>query len=359
MGKPVFRAGEQVFFRALKEKVDHYFRSNQLNTSGGRPLYFKSSIQIISTVFLYGVLVFWQPVVWLALPLAVLLGMHLAMLGFNIMHEGGHHCFSRHSWLNHAAGFSLNALGGNIAFWKVKHNINHHTFTNINGFDSDINVEPFMRLHPGQPWLPGHRFQHIYWFLLYGISYGAWVFYEDFVKYFSQRMAAGDEKQLMPWKEHVIFWATKVIYVAVFIGLPVYLAGWVYGLVGFLVVSFSCGLFTSVVFQLAHVVESTHFPEVPEAEQKIDTEWAVHQVQTTANFGTKNKILFWMMGGLNFQVEHHLFPRVSHIHYPAISRIVRETCREFNVRYHEYDSMWTAFLSHLQFLKKAGSPSFS
>lgn len=358
MNKPAFRTGQQVFFKALKGKVDDYFRSNRLSTSGGRALYVKSSIQIASTVVLYAALVVWQPAPWLAVPLAVLLGIHLAMLGFNIMHEGGHQCFSRHRWLNQAAGFSLNVLGGNISFWKIKHNVNHHTFTNIQGFDSDISVEPFMRLHPGQPWFKGHRFQHLYWVLLYGISYGVWVFYEDFVKYFSQRVASHMEKQALPLREHVVFWFTKILYVVTFIAVPVYFTGWAYGLLGFAIVSFSCGLFISIVFQLAHVVEAAHFPELADTTS-LEVEWAVHQVQTTSNFATRSKLLFWMLGGLNFQVEHHLFPRVSHIHYPAISRFVRETCAEFNIQYKEYNSMWAAFLSHLAFLRKAGNPAFT
>jgi linoleoyl-CoA desaturase len=356
MTRPAFQPGQQVFFAALKGKVDHYFRSNRLNTSGGRPLYVKSGIQIASTVALYTVLVFLRPAPWLAVPLAVLLGIHLAMLGFNIMHEGGHQCFSRRRWLNQAAGFSLNVLGGNIFFWKVKHNVNHHTFTNIQGFDSDINVEPFMRLHPDQPWYKGHRFQHIYWVFLYGVSYAAWVFYEDFVKYFSQRVAGHMEKKSLPLREHLIFWVTKILYAGVFIAAPVYFTGWVYGLTGFVIVSFSCGLFISIVFQLAHVVEATHFPSSSVKAHSVEVEWAVHQVQTTANFATRNKLLFWALGGLNFQVEHHLFPRISHIHYPAISRYVRETCAEFNITYQEYNTMWAAFLSHLAFLKRAGNP---
>lgn len=281
-----------------------------------------------------------------------MLGVHLAMLGFNIMHEGGHQSFSKYPWLNGMAGYALNALGGNIYFWKVKHNVNHHTFTNIEGVDSDIDVRPLMRLHPSQGWHRIHRYQHIYWFVLYSLSYLVWVFYDDFSKYFRGKIARHMKPLNLPLREHAIFWLTKMAYVTAFIGIPVVMLGWVKALIGFLIVTCVCGLFISVVFQLAHVVEGNEFP----TGKKIEDEWAVHQVRTTSNFATSNKFLFWVLGGLNFQIEHHLFPKISHIHYPQISHLVRETCREFNIAYHEYASMSRAFLSHLRYLGKMGSP---
>jgi linoleoyl-CoA desaturase len=357
MQKPTFQTGQQAFFVSLKSKVDHYFQSNQLNRSGGKRLFLKSSVQFGSAVAIYLVLLFLPLPAWAGITLAVLLGLHLAMLGFNVMHEGGHQSFSRYKWMNEVAAYFLNVLGGNTYFWKIKHNINHHTYTNIHGSDSDINVEPFMRLHPSQPLHKAHRFQHVYWFFLYGISYIAWVFYEDFVKYFSGRIAQHTEAKSLQPREHFIFWITKICYVTIYLALPIYFVGWVPAFLGYLIVTFTCGLFISVVFQLAHVVENTHFPVMENETARVETEWAVHQLQTTSNFATKSRTLFWMLGGLNFQIEHHLFPRVSHIHYPAISKLVRETCREFGVTYQEYGSMWSAFVSHLNFLWKAGRAS--
>jgi linoleoyl-CoA desaturase len=341
---------QNFFFNALKAKVDRYFSESRLDRTGENKLYFKSGIQVLSAVLIYIILVFINPPVWISLLLATLFGLNLAVLGFNVMHEGGHQSFSKYNWLNSVAAYFLNVLGGNTHFWKVKHNINHHTFTNIAGIDSDINVEPFMRLHPNQPLHGAHRYQHIYWFVLYGISYMAWVFYEDFVKYFSHKIAANSVPKSLPIKEQWVFWITKVSYVFFYLVLPIIMIGWLKALVGFVIVTFVCGLFISVVFQLAHVVEITDFP----IESKIEKEWAVYQIGTTSNFGTSSKLLFWLLGGLNFQVEHLLFPRVSHIHYPQISRLVKETCKEFNIVYHEYKSMAQAFVSHLVYLRKMG-----
>jgi len=339
------------FFQALKAKVDHYFSDKRVERTGNGKLYIKSAVQIFTAIALYILLVFFSPKIWLAIILAIALGMTLAMLGFNIMHEGGHQSFSKYGWLNSLAGYCLNGLGGNIHFWKVKHNVNHHTYTNIEGVDSDIDVRPFMRLHPNQSKLAIHRYQHIYWIVLYGISYMAWVFYEDFLKYFRGKIATHMSPMHLSTKEHVIFWLTKLVYVIVYLALPVFMLGWLKALIGFFIVTFICGLFISVVFQLAHVVESTNFP----VDKKIEMEWAIHQVSTTSNFATRSKLLFWMLGGLNFQIEHHLFPKVSHIHYPQISKLVKETCQEFNIAYHEYASMAEAFVSHLLYLRKMGA----
>jgi linoleoyl-CoA desaturase len=339
------------FFSILRKKVEAYFSEHQLHPAGNRRLYWKGALQIISSVLIYTTLVFFNPGVWISLGLCVILGVNLAAIGFNVMHEGGHKTFSRYPWLNQASAHFLNVLGGTAYYWKVKHNINHHTYTNIDGMDSDIDVKPFMRLHEGQPLRWFHRFQHIYWVLLYGISYLAWVFYEDFQKYFSGKISAYGERKGLALKEHFIFWVTKVTYIGAYMVLPILLVGWLPWLVGFLIATIVCGLTTSIVFQLAHVVEGTKFHSVDTGSKP---DWAIQQVISTANFSTSSKFLFWLLGGLNFQIEHHLFPRVSHIHYPRISSLVRETCREYNIAYIEYKSMFSAFVSHLMHLHRLG-----
>lgn len=355
MSKVSFDNSQSVFFKAIKEKVDHYFAEHNLNPSGSWRLYAKGMFQVLTALTLYIVLVFFTPAPWLSILLSGLLGLNLAIIGFNVMHEGGHSSFSRRSWINNLSAHSLNILGGISSFWKVKHNINHHTYTNIEGMDSDIDVLPFMRLHDEQPRYWFHRFQHIYWVILYGISYLAWIFYEDFQKYFSGKIAGHMEVRKWSVKEHVVFWITKVGYVSVYLVIPVIMVGWVKALLGFLIITFVCGLFISVVFQLAHVVQGTQFPKPNSLSNKIENEWAVHQVNTTANFATHSKSMYWLLGGLNFQIEHHLFPRISHIHYPQVSKFVKEVCQEYDIVYVEYTSMFKAFWSHLVHLRRLGT----
>ncbi|WP_423149675.1 fatty acid desaturase family protein [Rubrolithibacter danxiaensis] len=308
----------------------------------------------LSAIILYMVLIFFTPSSLVAIILCCFLGFNLAVIGFNIMHEGGHGSFSKYKWLNALSAYSLNVLGGTIHFWKQKHNIDHHTYTNIEGMDHDIDVK-FMRMHQEQPQHWYHKFQHIYWILLYGISYMAWVLYQDFEKYFSGKMGRLGKTEKMNLKEHVIFWLTKTSYLMVYIAVPVIAVGWIKASIGFLIVSIVCGFSISIVFQLAHVVEGTQFPEPDIDTNKIQKEWAVHQISTTANFATKSKMISWFLGGLNFQVEHHLFPGISHIHYPHINKLVKETCREFDISYLEHNTIGKAFISHILHIKKLGS----
>lgn len=357
MIKYTFTNSPQSIFSTLKSRVDHYFASTRLHPAGNRKLYIKSGLLVVAAISLYAVLVFFTPTPWIAWPLCVLLGVNISLIGFNVMHEGGHQSFSKHAWVNTLSSYFLNVLGGNSYYWKIKHNVNHHTYTNIEGMDSDIDVKPFMRLHEGQPRHIYHRFQHIYWVVLYGISYLAWIFYEDFQKYVSGKVSVNSVKKRIAIKEHFVFWITKITYILVYIVIPGLVVGWLPWLVGFLTITIVCGLVISIVFQLAHVVEGTTF-HVPQADEgKSRHEWALHQLASTSNFGTSSRSLHWLLGGLNFQIEHHLFPRVSHIHYPAISAIVKEMCRDSGVVYHEHKSMMGAIWSHIMHLYKLGRPA--
>lgn len=347
-----FNTSKSSFFKTLRKRVNMYFADRKLQQSGGGKVYFKGLLMIGSAALLYTILVFFTPVTPISILLCILLGLNLAVIGFNVMHEGGHGSFSRHRWVNRVSAYLLNVLGGNAHYWSIKHNIGHHTFTNIEGMDSDIDVRPFMRLHEGQPLRWYHRYQHIYWVILYGVSYLAWVFYDDFNKYFTGKISPAAKHKGLSFKEHVIFWFTKLTYMGVYMVIPILVVGWQPWLIGFLIVCFTCGLTISIVFQLAHVVEGTEFHHLQDG--KSSHEWAIHQISTTANFGTSNKLLYWLLGGLNFQVEHHLFPRISHIHYPAINKLVKKTCKEYNIAYHEYSSMFKAIVSHLAHLRRLG-----
>ncbi len=353
MSKISFNNTNKAFSAALRSRVSNYFTTHNLSNTGNRRLYIKSITLLAGAAGLYGVLLLVSLPAWLSVLLCIVLGVHLAAIGFNIMHEGGHQSFSKKTWLNNISAYTLNMLGGTIYFWKQKHNISHHTYTNVDGLDHDIDVK-FMRIHADQPHRWFHRFQFAYWFVLYGISYLAWVLFQDFEKYFSGKMGIKAERKAMPLREHFIFWGTKTCYVLFYLVIPVCMVGWLPALLGWLIAGVSCGLCLAVVFQLAHVVEDTQFPVADTGSGKIEEEWMVHQLSTTANFATGSRAVSWLLGGLNFQVEHHLFPRISHVHYPAVNRLVKATCAEFGVTYLEYRTMGQAFLSHLRHIYRLG-----
>ncbi len=341
------------FIAELRKKVNEYFEANNIKRTGNVRLYTKTAVLVTVALSIYLVLVLVPVPVWLALVLCALEGVTFAAIGFNVMHDGAHGSYSSKKWVNRIMGYSLNVMGGNVDIWKQKHNVIHHSFTNIEGVDDDIDIKPFMRTNTNQPKYKIHRYQHIYWSFLYGLTYLAWVFLQDFQKYFARRIASVPIKK-MSLRKHIMFWASKVAYVLVFIVVPAFTWGILGAILGYLVFAFVCGLVIAVVFQLAHVVEGASFPETGPEDTHIENNWAVHQLETTANFSTRSKFVFWLTGGLNYQVEHHLFPKISHIHYPEVSKIVKDVCRKFQVTYLEYPSVGSAIRAHVSYLKSLG-----
>lgn len=353
MSNITFNNQQAVFFRGLQSKVEQYFRDHNLKKTGNSKLYIKTGILISVAVMTYLLLVFVSMPIVLALTLCALFGIIQAGIGFNVMHDANHGSFSSRKWVNSLMGFSANVLGVDAWFWKQKHNIIHHTFTNVDGVDDDIIKSPFLRMCPSQKQKWIHRFQYIYCIPLYGFTTLMWVFVSDFAQYF-QRKIQDTKVKKMVLKEHMIFWISKGLYIFLFIVLPIYMVGFFPFLLGFIIMHFTLGISLAIVFQLAHVVESTHFVDPAVEGTRIDDEWAVHQIKTTADFATDNKIVSWYTGGLNFQVEHHLFPNISHIHYPVIHRMVKDACRAHAIRFNQYPSMTAAVLSHLKHLKHLG-----
>ncbi|MCW3120379.1 MAG: Linoleoyl-CoA desaturase [Chitinophagaceae bacterium] len=357
MPKIVYNNKNAVFFQSLKFSVDEYFKEKGLKKTGNWKLYIKTITLISAAVILYASLLSVSMPVTATILLSVLLGFVSACIGFNVMHDANHGSYSTKKWVNNLLGLTLNALGGNSFIWKQKHNVIHHTYTNVDGVDDDIAKSPFIRMCSTQAWVPMHRIQHLYTPFLYGISSMIWVLFQDFEKYFKRKVNT-TELSKMSTTDHLIFWSSKLMYVTCYIVLPIVLIGWKTWLLFFISMHLGLGFTLAIVFQLAHVVEETEFEFAAMDETKtIEDEWAIHQVKTTADFSPDSKFISWFVGGLNFQIEHHLFPRISHIHYPAISKITKAKCEEFNLPYNCIPSLGLAVKSHFRFLKSLGQKS--
>ena len=353
MNKVSFNNSNNIFFQSLKRSVEDYFKTHDLKKTGNWRLYSKSLILIPAAIGIYvSLMVFHMPVA-IALVLCALLGLTLSSIGFNVMHDACHGSYSSKKWLNSVLGLSLNAIGGNAFFWKQKHNILHHTYTNIEGADDDIAQSKLLRQSPTQEWKPFHRYQHIYVTVAYALTLFMWVGVRDFEKYFTRKIH-NTPLQPMSAKEHITFWVSKALYVVFYILIPILCVGPLAWLIGYLTMGIVTGVVISYVFQLAHAVEGPEFDSVGIEDKMIETEWAVHQIKTTANFAPHNKFISWAVGGLNYQIEHHLFPRVSHIHYPALSKIVKEHCKQFELPYHSFPTVSHAIGSHLRTMKHLG-----
>lgn len=350
---PKFPSTTKSLHSDLKLRVQKYFEERGINPTGTPKLFTKAIIMVIALVLIYSHLLIWTPVWYLAIGECILLGGLVAGIGFNVMHDGSHGSFSTNKWVNRIAASSISLLGANHFMWNMKHNMLHHSFTNIDGVDDDIEIGILMRMAPTQKRYKMHRFQHFYFWFLYMLLYVFWIFFTDYKKYFSQKIGNVPLKK-MNMNDHIEFWGVKVYHATVFIVLPVLAVGWISWIVGFFTMSLVAGFVLSIVFQLAHTVEDTSFPIADVETNKLPDEFAAHQIKTTANFATRNKLVSWLVGGLNFQIEHHLFPKISHVHYPAISEIVRSVCREYQLQYIEYPTMRKAVVAHVRFLREMG-----
>ncbi len=354
MAKITFSNSNNDFYQSVKLSVEEYFTQHKIKKTGDWRLFSKTIILIGSAIAMYLLLMFVNMPALPALLICALLGFVFASIGFSVMHDANHGSYSPNAKLNDFIGLSANALGASSFFWKQKHNVIHHTYTNVDGIDDDIAKSPIIRHCETQKWVPAHKIQHLYLLPVYALSSIFWLFIMDFTKYFTRKICTTDAWK-MTTKNHVIFWATKILYLTFYIVLPIMVWSFIPWLIGFFVLNAVMGLALSLVFQLAHVVENTEFEHVALDETKhIETAWAEYQMRTTANFAMGNKVISWFVGGLNYQIEHHLFPRVSHVHYPAISKIVIEKCAEFNMPYHKNDTMFGAIASHFRVMKSLG-----
>jgi linoleoyl-CoA desaturase len=351
--KKINFAGDRTLMQALHLAVHDYFEENKIARTGNWKLYIKTIFWFLTLTTSYTWLVFFTPesTGWQIL-LAISTGGSLAGIGFNVAHDAAHGSYSKKQWVNDLFSHSFELMGTSSKFWKVKHNVAHHTYTNIDGHDEDFDIEPMLRMSPNQHRYWFHRLQFIYAPILYLFVYIMWVWKNDFERKDKLKIASSEIKSFTN-KDKLIFFISKGWWFAVFVVAPLVLIGLWKGLLLSFVIMFTCGLILGLVFQPAHVVTKTIFP-IPNEEGTIQSGKAEHQIDTTCDFATRNPIVTWLVGGLNFQVEHHLFTGISHIHYPKIHKIVKEVCAEYGKPIHEYRSFFGAICSHFYLLYKLG-----
>ncbi|MTI21829.1 acyl-CoA desaturase [Fulvivirga sp. RKSG066] len=343
------------FYTDVKKAVDEYFKSNNISKNANAEMVFKSVFFLGSLVGLYLLIILGGFSLTTNLILAILLGMTQAFIGFNVSHDAIHGSYSSKQKVNKLMSYSFNIIGANAYVWSVSHNKVHHTFTNIPGHDEDLDVAPgLVRVSPGEKRKPIMKYQHFYAFFLYGLASLSWVFRKDYVKFFQKKIGQTDNSK-RPKIEYFNLFFFKALYYALFIVVPLVVLDitWWQFLIGFVSMHLAEGFVLGLVFQLAHVVEGMSFPE-PDTEGKLEESWAVHQMRTTANFSRKSPMAKFLCGGLNFQIEHHLFPNICHVHYPEISKIVERTAKKYDIPYYENETFIGALKSHYRTLKFFG-----
>jgi linoleoyl-CoA desaturase len=354
-GQKVKFSGTDAFQKSLKDRIDRYFRMTKRSPRDCPQMYLKTGVVLTWFIASYVLLVFFAPTWWIALPLAACLGLSIAAIGFNIQHDGGHRAYSDRPWVNRLMGATLDLVGGSSYVWDHKHNTVHHTYANITGHDDDIEVGFLARMSPHQRRHKFHRFQHWYLWLLYGFLPIKWQLFDDY--YNIARRKIGNYTFARPKGKHLaIFIAGKITFMTIAFVIPALFHPLWIVLVFYAFANWVNGILLATVFQLAHVVEDADFPMPDEQSGKMATHWAIHQVQTTVDFARNNRFLCWFLGGLNFQIEHHLFPRICHIHYPKLSRLVEKACREFGIQYNAHRTFWSGVASHFRWLREMGKP---
>jgi linoleoyl-CoA desaturase len=342
------------FCRQVQERVDGYFASTGRSRRDVPRMYLKTAVMLAWLGAAYYALVFVAADATSVVTYAVLLGLAMAGVGFNIQHDGNHGAYSERAWINKAMALSLDLLGGTAYFWHYKHNLAHHTHPNIAGQDDDINVGILGRMSPQQGWYPAHRFQRFYMWAIYGLLAIEWQLTGEFRNLLNKRMIGSTKVPVPAGAELVIFWLGKVVFFGLAFGLPLLRHSFLHVMVGYLVAAGTLGLVLALVFQLAHCSGEATFRAVSAERPLVPRPWAEHQVESTVDFARQSRVLDWYLGGLNFQIVHHLFPKICHVHYRALAPIVEQVCRDHGVRYFAHPTAWAALRSHARWLALMG-----
>jgi linoleoyl-CoA desaturase len=344
------------FYKTLRKRVLEYFKDQNKSR-------FANTNMVLKTIFMCALylvpftFVFLSDSVWINLILWSVMGFGMAGIGLSIMHDANHGAYSKHQWINKTLGHIIVAVGGNDVNWRIQHNVLHHTYTNVTGMDEDIEIGGIMRFSPHTERKKGHKYQHIYAWFLYSMMTMMWFTVKDYTqltRYKKKNLLVTQKVQYGSMLFKIIL--SKAAYGFVFLVAPMIWspASWWVILIGFVIMQMIAGLVLSAIFQPAHVVPSSNYP-MPDESGNIEADWAVSQLYNTANFAPGAKLFSWYVGGLNYQVEHHLFPNICHIHYDKLSKIVRETAEEFNLPYNSFKTFGQALKEHGKMLYNLGN----
>lgn len=340
------------FYSEVRRRVDQYFTQNNRARQGNATLWAKSVALLTIQIILYASIISNYFGFSGVFTLYTILGINTCLICFNITHDTLHGSFfSKKSW-NKVFGYFFDLNGFSSFVWNQSHNLDHHIFTNIAGVDKDIDKMFWLRLAPTDGYYKFHRFQYLYALPLYVFTTLNWSYYSDI-----KALISNITHKKMSFTDVALFLILKTIALAIFIFIPMAVLSlpWWQTLISYFSMQMVGGLLAAVVFQLGHVVEGVEYP-LPDKDGQIENNWVIHEMKTTSNFATQNTLLSQLFGGLNYQIEHHLFPQVSHVHYSKISPIIQETAKEFGVPYNDQRTFFGAVASHLRVLKKLGMP---
>lgn len=336
------------FLAEVKKRVYEELQRSHIQPHADWRMYLKTAIVLCLFAGSYCVYLLADLSLLSRLLAAALFGFSVALIGFNISHDALHGAYSANSKVNKCLGYSFDMIGASSFVWRVTHNLRHHVYTNIPGYDQDIDKAILLRLSPADPLYSFHRYQHLYAPVLYCLLGFNWILYTDYKWLWEERFCCkpsiGDFFALFLFK---LFNAALTL-ILPFVFLP-----WQHALLGCFVMYVVGGFSLALIFQLSHVVDNVDYGW-PDEQGTIQSQWALHEMMTTSNFACQSYTLSWLVGGLNFQIEHHLFPHFCHSHYRHIAPIVQKVAREMSVPYHFHATFFQALRSHFRHLKNLG-----
>ena len=338
----------------VRREVDRFLDEPGRRRRARIALLAKAPIGVGAMVAGWAILIFASPGLIGAVAALAVLAAGSLLTAFCVQHDANHGAtFTARRW-NYLLGWTTDVmLGVSSHAWRVKHNVAHHTYTNVAGYDNDIALAPIARFAPGHSSHWWYRLQHVYVWPLYAFMGLRWQIIDDIAAY--RRGRIGSSKLRVPrgWDLAALL-GGKLIFIGWAIVVPLLVYPWWQVVVGFVGVTCVLSLVMAVVFQLAHCVEEASFATVDDFAGEARS-WAEHEVESTADFCPRNRFLTWSLGGLNYQIEHHLFPRIPHTLYPDIAPIVRAACARHQVKYAVAPRLRDALGSHLRHLKAMGA----
>ena len=353
--------GKNSFYDSVVAKVNDYFKTNRISPYANTAMWVKTMIMLSLYFVPYVLLVTGMAAsnAWLFFGLWFLMGWGMSGIGTAVMHDANHGTYSPNKKVNHFISYILEIIGGYTVNWRIQHNILHHTYTNVSGLDEDIDTMGLLRLSPRQPKRWYHRYQHIYAWFFYMIMTLYWMTAKDYLSVIRYKKHGLLIRQKVSLKQAILrITLYKLFYYSYIIVLPILFSGmtWHFVVAGFLLMHFTAGLFLSCIFQPAHIMETSEFalPVKTDGQRRMEDSWAVHEIVNTTNFAPNNRLLSWFIGGLNYQIEHHLFTNICHVHYKKIAPIVQSTMDEFRLPYQVQPTFLKALLEHARMLKKLG-----
>lgn len=326
---------ESEFYDVLQQRVDAYFKDNKLSRT------FHAYGSLDNYVKLALMVALWVPGWYFAAGWGVVVAQAVVtqLFCFSVMHTNNHGALTSSDAERWGWDCVVDTCGGvSTLAWRHLHNTGHHFDTNIPERDNDIQNAPWLRFSVRQPKYWWHRYQHLYGSVLMCMFPALKMEFKH--SYIAATLPNVDPMDRLRWA------SAKAFYWTFFLLLPAYWHGWAFALAAVYVRYVVCS------FLYTHIIAPTHITE--HCQHVTERDWFKHQVYTSSDSAPGDTLTNWFTAGLSHQIEHHLFPMIHHLHYPAIQPIIQQTVKEYKLPYNSQRNLATAVQAYWHWLYEIG-----